>query len=163
MLITLAKFKEGEPKQVQEELNAKKMDVEFVDLKYIKPLHLDGTVEKGQDSLSFRGQIRSEIEQTCGRCLKTLQTDVARPFELFYETKGLLEVDTTDDLREALIIEHPISFVCSEDCRGLCPKCGINLNELNCRCDKSDAKPLSSSIKRIMESRRQKEKNHGTS
>jgi len=45
------------------------------------------------------------------------------------------EIDLSPGLREALLLELPMKPVCSEDCRGLCPRCGANLNERRCDCE----------------------------
>ena len=134
MKLRLAEFKEGVPLRVEQDYDPKQLDVEFVDLKYRKPLHLEGTAEKGPDTLTFRGRLTSEIEHICGRCLKAVSQPVDQPFELYYEIKGLESIETIDDLREVLILDHPITFVCRENCKGLCPACGANLNETQCRC-----------------------------
>ncbi len=134
MNLRLMDYNEGVEVFVQKDYDPRELDLEFVDLKYSKPLSMEGTVEKGADTLVFRGQLTSEIERICGRCLKHIPTTLEQPFELYYEIQGKEFVDTTDDLREVLILEHPIIFVCQENCKGLCPQCGINLNEGNCRC-----------------------------
>src|SRR5438309_1375159 len=136
MKIHLPSFKENASVEVHEEYDPKPLDLEFVDLKYRKPLRLEGTVEKGPEALTFRGHLTSEVEKICGRCLKSIDFPIDQPFELFYEIKGLEDIDTTDDLREVLILNHGLSFVCREDCKGLCPHCGINLNEQQCECEK---------------------------
>ncbi len=117
MIILLAQFKEDVSAPVHQEYDPKKLDLEFVDLKYLDPLVLDGTVEKGHDALVFRGNMVTDVEHICGRCLKGVKEHVDQPFELFYETKNKDSIDTTDDLREVLILNHPISFLCSKNCK----------------------------------------------
>ncbi|MBI3313064.1 MAG: DUF177 domain-containing protein [Candidatus Omnitrophica bacterium] len=134
MKIHLYDYKVGVPSAVSETYDPKKLDMEFVDLKYVQPLKMEGTIEKSLDTLTFRGLLQSEVEHICGRCLKSVKDTVNQPFEFFYEIKGLEDVETLPDIREALMLDHPISFICSKDCRGLCPNCGINLNESKCNC-----------------------------
>ena len=134
MRIRLAEYKEGVVTKVSEEYEPKKMDIEFVDFVYSQNIFLDGTVEKGLETLTFRGRLASKIQNICGRCLKVVPKRLDCPFEFFYEIKGKEMIETLDDLRETLILEHPISFVCQESCKGLCPQCGINLNESSCAC-----------------------------
>ena len=150
MKLHLPDFKVGIPKQVQHTYDPKRMDIEFVDLKYTRHLELDGTVEKGADTLTFRGQLTSEIERLCGRCLAVLKSSLREPFEFYYPIKeDQEELDTTDDVREALVLEHPIAFACSEDCRGLCPNCGVNLNETTCNCRSQFRSTPFSSLKKL--------------
>lgn len=134
MQLLLTQYKQDELVPVKCDYDPKVLDLEFVDLKYLDQVHLKGTVEKGVDTLSFRGRLESDVEHLCGRCLKTVKAHVSKPFQLYYEIKDKVTVETTDDLREILIIDHPITYVCSENCKGLCPRCGINLNESSCSC-----------------------------
>ena len=162
MKLLLADFKEGVPTDVQHIYDPKKMDIEFVDLKYLRDLKLEGTVEKAPDTLIFRGQLATEIERTCGRCLTTAPSPFDELFEFFYEIEGKEEIDTTDDIREVLLLDHPLSFVCRESCKGLCPHCGINLNELQCDCEKKAGSKSFASLKEIW-AKKGKEKKHGQS
>ena len=62
-----------------------------------------------------------------------------------------LELDEV--VRTDLILSYPQKFFCSrgEDCRGLCPKCGKNLNEGDCGCDKTVVDPRLEILKQLME------------
>lgn len=158
MLLKLQDYKEGEVYNVEHTYNPKELDVEFVDLHYSKPLILEGTVEKGHDVLTFRGQIHSEMELMCGRCLKTLKSDVDKEFELFFETKGLEIVDTTDEIRETLILDHSLAYICSEACKGLCPVCGTNRNEKNCKCETPSGHESLAQLKDIWKKKKEESK-----
>lgn len=46
-------------------------------------------------------------------------------------------IDLSTGIREAIILSQPINYLCKDDCLGLCPVCGINLNVKTCNC-KSD-------------------------
>jgi len=134
MKISIRLLRDGFPKAVHEEYDPKQLDLEFVDLIYLERVILDGMVEKFRDTLTFRGHLTSRVEHTCARCLKAVEERCDRPFELVYDVRGKEEVDTLDDLREVLILDHPIQFLCKEKCPGLCPRCGADLNEGVCRC-----------------------------
>lgn len=158
MQIRLGDLKENEIVPVQGTYNPKELELEFVDLEYSRPLSLDGTLEKSHDTLRFMGVLTSDVVHTCGRCLKKIPGSLRRVFDLFYETHGKEIIETTDDLREILILDHPLSYLCQESCRGLCPKCGINLNEAKCSCKLvSDEQPLSH-LKDIWNKKKQESK-----
>ena len=137
MKLRLSDFEEGLAVAIEQDFDPAQLDLEFVDLKYTQPLHLAGTIEKGADTLTFRGSLLSQVEHVCGRCLKKINESLEEPFEFFYEIQGKEFIDTINDLREVLILDHPISFVCQESCGGLCPQCGINRNESRCACTPS--------------------------
>ena len=67
--------------------------------------------------------------------------DLPIDFELFYDeiSENDEELDITDDLRAEILLELPTNILCSEDCKGLCPHCGINLNESTCNCGEAPA------------------------
>ena len=110
-------------------------------------LHVDGAVETG-------------IRYTCSRCLKEFSRHLSAPFKLAYlpqpkvKREGEefelkyedMEVGFYDGVRldvnlmvlEQIELALPMKFVCREDCRGLCYKCGADLNEEACRCDTTD-------------------------
>ncbi len=94
-------------------------------------------------------ELKTSANYTCDRCL----TAYINPFEaqlrqLFYvgnkeiadnEDIALLpenatEIDLTPYLMEMVLLNHPIKMVCRENCKGLCPKCGANLNIEKCQC-----------------------------
>ncbi len=161
MQIRLVDYKEGVAKRVHEDYNPKRLELEFVDWAYTQPLHMEGSVEKGMDTVTFRGRLDSEIDQSCGRCLAVRHRRLSVPFELFYEIAGREMIETLEDLREVCLLDHPLSFLCREDCRGLCSECGKNRNEENCACESRKPKgPLLSSLKEIW-NQSQKEKRHG--
>ena len=137
MKIFIRRLQEGVPKAVQEQYDPKGLDMEFVDLTYTEQVMLNGTVEKFLDTLTFRGNLTSQVEHTCARCLKTVPERVDHPFQVIYEIRGKEELDATEDIREMLILDHPIRFLCNENCQGLCPTCGANLNDGPCSCRKS--------------------------
>ncbi|MSR76910.1 MAG: hypothetical protein EXS63_01600 [Candidatus Omnitrophica bacterium] len=134
MRIILADYKENGIHPVEVNYDAKTLDLEFVDFKYSKPIHLAGTIEKTDDVLVFRGLLSTEVDQMCGRCLEHTLGAMNESFDLFYDIKEKTEIETIDDLRELLILDHPLTFLCSEECKGLCPQCGTNLNVATCKC-----------------------------
>ncbi len=112
----------------------------------IKDIRLTGTVE-------------TKVEVACARCLEPVLQDVKRAFELLYRPlgsdAGKEEMSVTaadaeigyyegdglqleDTLREQVLLALPLRALCREDCKGLCPQCGTNLNNSQCSC----AEPL---------------------
>jgi len=57
------------------------------------------------------------------------------------------KVELDSYLREAFVVDLPIAAVCREDCRGLCPTCGINRNEGTCECDQRRIDPRLAGLK----------------
>lgn len=114
----------------------------------------DLSVEKSGDRVSIRGQLNAVAGLECVRCLKPYDLSLSVPFEVFAERSGTgsrieeeeLErddymlfhdgrrLDLNDEAHDALLLDMPIAPHCREDCRGLCPHCGSDLNEGPCSC-----------------------------
>ena len=81
------------------------------------------------------GQFTLDLEKTVAprNLLGDLDEDKLDEFAIIED--GFLDMD--EQLREQLEMEFPMRFLCREDCKGLCSKCGKNLNEGECECDHS--------------------------
>jgi uncharacterized protein len=113
---------------------------------------VDGT------TVHVRGQLSAAAQVECGRCLERYTVPMVQELDLFYlpqekerpaEQEEEVELSDRDvvvgyhdgqslDLggvvREQVFLSLPLKRLCREDCRGLCPTCGRNLNEGNCGC-----------------------------
>ncbi len=88
----------------------------------------------GQDLL-VNGTASFQMETHCARCMKKITVPVkAGKLCLFFEKVPEQEVDLTDDIREELLLAIPDYIHCTDDCKGLCPRCGANLNDETCTC-----------------------------
>jgi uncharacterized protein len=98
--------------------------------------------------LVINGIISAIAQYQCSCCLEDFTVAMKIPFSDNYQqtndealdSEADLtyysgdEIDLTDLVRESLILAEPIKCVCSENCRGLCHHCGINLNTAECDC-----------------------------
>ncbi|HUC28021.1 MAG TPA: DUF177 domain-containing protein [Candidatus Acidoferrum sp.] len=105
--------------------------------------------------IRLRGRLSAGLELQCARCLDPVKQDVSRDFELLYRPLGADagrdELSVTDAeaeigyyqgegilledvLREQVLLALPLKITCRDDCKGLCPHCGKNLNQEQCSC-----------------------------
>jgi uncharacterized protein len=146
-------------------------DPEVLDLKpwlsFRTPLAIRGSIDKFGETLTLRAQAIAEVEETCGRCTKPFTRPLDVELLVFSDRRGSddeatsreleregqlvyhdgTSLDITDTVREAVILSLPISPLCREDCRGLCPGCGQDLNEEACRCSGEKPDPRWSALK----------------
>jgi len=91
--------------------------------------------------LIVTGTVAADIRFVCSRCADSF-TERVEDHEFFCE-KEVLNVhetlDLTDEVRETIILRFPNYPVCGEACRGLCPRCGVNLNRERCECKPLEA------------------------
>jgi uncharacterized protein len=134
------------------------------DLRQKTPLATRGRAElvrehqgakKSIDDIRMIGNFATRIEVSCARCLEPVLHQASRNFDLLYRPLGVDagrdELSVTgaeaeigyytgdgllleDLLREQVLLAVPMKSVCREDCKGLCPNCGKNLNYESCSC-----------------------------
>lgn len=136
--------------------------VEDPDLVFAEPLTGHLKFENNGDLISIHGDAEAHLTVPCSRCLKDspLSVDVHveehlpiddvlhpnRPPEegeevetdissIIYLDQGRPILDLDELMRQLIVSEIPIRTLCEEECKGLCPGCGANLNDEACRCE----------------------------
>lgn len=120
--------------------------------------------------IRIKGKLATSLEVACARCLDPVLHQVDRSFDLLYRPIGIdsghAELSVTDaeaeigyyegpgvlledTLREQVLLALPLKSICREDCKGLCPHCGRNLNEVQCSCVDELEDPRWSALKEI--------------
>jgi uncharacterized protein len=137
---------------------------ESSDLRLLEPVavHLQASVGTAGQIL-LRGRVRTVVAAECRRCVKPLALPVdLELLSVMVPTGGDLagsaddepmdealrpydpqagELDLADLVREELVLSAPAWPVCRPDCRGLCPRCGADLNESVCTCVRDESDP----------------------
>ena len=72
--------------------------------------------------------------------------DLSAPDEEFFDGKA---IDTAEVFREQLLLNLPMGLVCRDDCKGLCPVCGEQLNQRECGCDRRPMDPRWEALRSI--------------
>lgn len=108
---------------------------------YSGVVSVNGTLTLGGKSVFVEGEIEYSLATQCSRCLNgVIFHNIVEFNEEFSETekaddvyefkKGL--VDLTEMVEEKIMLSMPYTVLCKDDCKGLCPECGANLNEIKC-------------------------------
>lgn len=131
-----------------------------------EPLDCHLTHYRAVADLILSGQISGRLQATCARCAETFTWPLDVPFEVvltprqvsarpdgallaedvalgFYEGP---EVDLSPLVCEQTLLALPTRPMCREDCRGLCSRCGVNLNTTSCTCEAATTAPRLSRI-----------------
>ncbi len=87
-----------------------------------------------------QGHLSTVLRCRCDRCLHYYDLPVSTD-EVCHLREGTREkvIDLTEDVREDILMTFPFGSLCREDCRGLCPACGQNLNVRQCACATTSA------------------------
>jgi uncharacterized protein len=129
------------------------------DVRLTEPAEVRGRIKRSGKEVELRGELRAKVEAVCSRCLKPVEFPIQAEFaerfvpavswraeeqhELQEEDLNLSVFDgeaiELDDLvREEILLAMPGHVLCREDCKGLCPTCGIDRNTGSCQCEFSD-------------------------
>ena len=100
------------------------------------PIRYQLAVEQAGQELVVRGQIEAPLMLRCSRCAQFFSTTArVSSFLHAYESAENPEfLDVSDDVREDLLLEIPAFPFCHAGCKGLCARCGQDLNEGTCGC-----------------------------
>ncbi|MBA7580148.1 hypothetical protein ES708_22039 [subsurface metagenome] len=121
-------------------------------------------------SILAKGTLHTEVEVTCSRCLSLFSyplilnieeeyfpiTDVASGASLLLpEEPSCFTIDEhhvldlTEAIRQYALLAIPMKLLCREDCAGLCPNCGHNLNQGPCDCSPREIEPRWSELNKL--------------
>lgn len=133
-----------------------------------KPVSITGVVKRSASGLEIDGRIEGQVLLECDRCLKP----VVFPFDSNYSLDYITErdyknsnavelteqemsvstfdeeaIDIDDIVREQILLTVPARVLCAEDCKGICPNCGVDLNSESCGCATVEIDPRWESLK----------------
>lgn len=126
-----------------------------------EPVRLELRITRDVSTIVMSGRVDIIARRTCDRCLASFPENVSIDLREVYHLadKPLPGADPDDDdevhfvdrrvtrldiapvIRQRILLELPMKALCREDCRGLCPACGANLNEGTCGCDAAQGDP----------------------
>ncbi len=126
------------------------------EVRLVESAEISGRIRREGPDVELRGQLHTKLEVPCGRCLQPVELPISAEFnERFVRTISWaaeeqheleaedLNISVFDGegieldalVREEILLAVPVNVLCREDCRGLCPLCGIDRNMDNCRCE----------------------------
>ncbi len=141
------------------------------DLRQVGPMPVKGQADliiehRGShdhvDDIRIRAEYHGDFEVLCARCVGPVPLPVAGSFDLIFRPEAAdavagehaITLDETeigyygksgllleDVVREQVLLSLPSRTLCKPDCKGLCPRCGQNLNSATCSCDEAPADP----------------------
>jgi uncharacterized protein len=117
-----------------------------------EPVAVEMSYYRAGTELFFEGELTAMTAASCARCAEEFVTPSTRSFRYILVPRTLVssgdergddlefsvydgdEVDLMPLVQEQVLLALPTRPLCKENCRGLCPQCGINLNEHQCDC-----------------------------
>jgi len=133
---------------------------------FTDPLDIRLGAKRIGEMVAVEGRAMATVRMTCNRCLSEFESVLRAGFTLTYtrrlpedletgddedmelqaEKIGLIpfsgeEINLLEDVQSEIVMAIPMRPICSENCRGLCPQCGSNRNEVACRCESRSVDP----------------------
>lgn len=104
-----------------------------VDLR--SPLTVEATLTRVDNTVIADTTVSAHYGYQCARCLGDFERSKSREFHFDYEITSPMDiVDIGEDIRQEMILSIPQRVLCSQDCKGICAGCGVNLNIEKCKC-----------------------------
>lgn len=110
-------------------------DMDRFDVKFIGDIHMRCSFTKVEKDIFVQADVNIKKEIICSRCLDNKLKEESYTFNFHYtipNSQKYIEMDK--DIREEILLRYPIKVLCRDDCKGLCPYCGVNLNYEKCSC-----------------------------
>lgn len=166
MYIDLTKLVEG----VKKFDEAIQIDLDEESARLLEPCRISGELKKGIVQVDVKGSISAKTEIECSRCITPVISTLDFSFKVSYITEEHYtsekeselhgedldvslydgeKIDLTELVREQILLNLPTQIFCQENCKGLCPKCGANLNEKTCNCETKDIDPRWAKLKNL--------------
>lgn len=171
MLLDLNKL-HGPREHVERTFQPSAFDPQDSDYRVAAPVELAMDVQRlGDDAFGVAGRVKTTLEAECSRCVEPLEVPIDAAFDLRYVPQaanmgeGEREVaeddlatafyrdgmlDLLELLREQFVLALPMKPLCTEECRGLCPVCGTNLNKSQCDCAPTWEDPRLAPLKSLL-------------
>jgi uncharacterized protein len=128
----------------------------------VSPLHATLKLSAIGSEVLVNGMLEADVGLLCSRCLNVYTMEVRSGINVVYEPAERINreercklssdeldigfykddsLDTDEVLTEQLLLNIPMKPLCSDDCKGLCPKCGADLNVSGCKCGTAEIDP----------------------
>lgn len=128
-----------------------------------KPVMANVLVRNRAGFITLDADVKLEVVFECDRCSKSMTRGLSYHFEHILVLS--LSDESSDEyievpdynlevealLRDDIFLEFPAKLLCKDDCKGLCQRCGKNLNDGECDCDKDEVDPRLAVLKALLQ------------
>lgn len=153
MIIQIKEFLSSPEQEmlIKGDLKDQKSSYDISDLELQFPISYEGRIFKLDDEILLDLCIKYKYNTQCDRCLTQMIEEVSSNVKAYFvrdlenvEDEATIEyfklsedgIFLDDLIISQVITSKPLKNICSDDCEGLCPKCGLNLNDGSCSCEK---------------------------
>lgn len=165
MIINLKKFFSGDDVSIDIDYSFSIKDVE-VDgcFPFVSPVRVKGKLTAFAGSAELEAVLEYDFSMPCNRCMEQTLTkfsqkvshNLVRTLNSEEDSDSYIQVeneliDLDELLYSDIILELPVKYICKQDCKGLCPHCGVNLNKQSCHCSDNQTDPRLEILKKLID------------
>ncbi len=170
MKVDLTELLNGNEDQLtfQEKIIPDDEEIKNVGFKTWGPIEAKGTIFRANHELILNLELAFDYETECDRCLKGVENHIEdtytfimqekKDFDEFSEENEDVDIalyedlyyNSKDDIMDSAYLALPNKILCTDDCKGLCPHCGIDLNESTCNCEENQIDPRMEVLKDLL-------------
>lgn len=126
---------------------------------------LECRMDKSNHQIILDCTVKGNAEFSCDRCNEEFEMELSNSFQVscFFEEKDTDDdeinikfltadqdkIDITEEIKDYLLLSIPMKALCDEECKGLCPSCGQNLNESTCSCSNESTTSVWEPLKKL--------------
>ncbi len=132
---------------------------------FCSPVQISGRFQNRAGIVTLKYEAKAVLQYNCDRCGEETSKEVKYEFE-HWLARELVSGDDNDDyilvptgsidmdelVMTDVTLEIPFQLLCREDCKGLCPICGADLNKTTCHCERKQVDPRLESLKMLLDS-----------
>jgi uncharacterized protein len=173
MKINISKLSDGEHNYT---FITKPSELEIDERRFNKPVYVEVTLEKSRRQIFLKANVYTVGRFQCDRCVEDFDLVLENTYRMYYVyseeeskkyepdevmviTPETNEIDISDDVRQMVLLSVPMKLLCYEECLGLCPSCGKNLNFEVCTCKVEEIDPRWAPLLKLMEDENFKSEN----
>jgi len=159
-----------EPLPFSFRLQPGEIDLDTESVRVAGEISVVGELSKNAAKTDVKGSITASLEIDCTRCLTPIKRELDVVFQADFVDKEMFpggkethlertdldtdviegnELDLAQVAREQILLNLPEQVLCREDCKGICPTCGTDLNEGECRCGEDNIDPRWAALKNL--------------
>lgn len=145
-------------------------ELKITDSEFLKKNKIDesvifnGEFFKVDDKLVLNAKFSYKYDEVCARCLREFKNTVETRFSANIVNENVIDddsseiniilenncIDLEDAIEQSIYLSLPMKALCTKDCKGICHKCGANLNFEKCDCDNSSIDPRFVKLKKLL-------------
>ena len=138
-------------------LKKDQLEIDQARLSVNADITVSGSLNRIDDDVYLKGTVMTSVIASCSRCLDTLSYPIDSDLKSHYvpsdnqfiskrdvelhasdidaEVYENQQIDLTQSIRDSILLAVPVICLCKENCKGICSKCGHNLNQGRCECE----------------------------